>query len=140
MWYINHICGVFIIFVMYLLHTYIYYCIYDLHVEYLYRVLTGNKYRLPEQALYMIRYHSFYPWHTHSAYKYLCDDKDKEMLPWIQSKTDNYLYIISIKFTVYFCSSQFDLYSKADKLPDRDALMLYYQGLIDKYIPGEICW
>ena len=37
-------------------------------------------------------------------------------------------------------SSQFDLYSKADCLPDRDALMPYYQSLIDKYIPGEIYW
>ena len=37
-------------------------------------------------------------------------------------------------------SSQFDLYSKADRLPDRDALMPYYQSLIDKYIPGEIYW
>ena len=32
----------------------------------------------------MIRYHSFYPWHTHGAYRYLCDDKDSEMLPWVQ--------------------------------------------------------
>ena len=58
--------------------------IYDLHIEYLYRVLTGNKSQLPERALYMVRYHSFYPWHTHDAYQHLCDDKDKEMLPWVQ--------------------------------------------------------
>ncbi|XP_065890501.1 inositol oxygenase-like [Dysidea avara] len=92
------------------------------HDEYLYRVLTSNNCKLPEEALYMIRYHSFYPWHTHGSYQYLCDDTDKKMLPWVQS------------------FNKFDLYSKADHLPDRDALMPYYQGLINKYIPGEICW
>ena len=54
------------------------------YAEYLFRVLTSNSCRLPEQGLYMIRYHSFYPWHTHGAYQHLCDDKDKEMLPWVQ--------------------------------------------------------
>jgi len=55
-----------------------------LYTEYLFRVLTSNNCKLPEEALYMIRYHSFYPWHTHGAYQYLCDDTDKKMLPWVQ--------------------------------------------------------
>lgn len=55
-----------------------------MRIEYLYRILTHNKSQLPEEALYMIRYHSFYPWHTHGAYQHLCNDKDKEMLPWVQ--------------------------------------------------------
>ena len=55
------------------------------YAEYLYRVLTSNNCKLPEEALYMIRYHSFYPWHTHGSYQYLCDDTDKKMLPWVQS-------------------------------------------------------
>ena len=36
--------------------------------------------------------------------------------------------------------SEFDLYSKADELPDIDQLRPYYQGLIDKYIPGKVKW
>jgi len=33
------------------------------HDEYLYHVVTQSGCSLPEPALYMIRYHSFYPWH-----------------------------------------------------------------------------
>jgi inositol oxygenase len=39
------------------------------HDEYLYHVV---KDRLPIEALYMIRYHSFYAWHTEGEYDYLC--------------------------------------------------------------------
>ena len=42
-----------------------------------------------------------------------------------------------ISFLFCFCS-QFDLYSKSDKLPDIKALMPYYQSLVDKYIPGTL--
>ena len=34
----------------------------------------------------------------------------------------------------------FDLYSKSDSRPDLEALWPYYQGLIDKYLPGELQW
>ena len=55
------------------------------HDEYLYRVLTGNKQcTLPEEALYIIRFHSFYPWHTGGDYDHLCNDKDREMMKWIR--------------------------------------------------------
>lgn len=92
------------------------------HDEYLYQVLVKNGTTLPQEALYCIRYHSFYPWHSKGAYQYLCDDTDKQMLEWVK------------KF------SKFDLYSKADSLPKREELYEYYQNLIDKYIPGELCW
>lgn len=36
------------------------------------------------QGMYMIRFHSFYPWHSHSNYMNLCNDKDLQMLPWVQ--------------------------------------------------------
>lgn len=36
------------------------------------------------QGLYMIRFHSFYPWHSHGDYMNLCNDKDLRMLPWVQ--------------------------------------------------------
>lgn len=32
----------------------------------------------------MIRFHSFYPWHTHGTYTHLCNDKDLQMLPWVK--------------------------------------------------------
>ena len=54
------------------------------HDEYLYSVLTGNNCKLPEAALFIIRFHSFYPWHTGGAYEHLCNDKDWEMLKWVK--------------------------------------------------------
>lgn len=54
------------------------------HDEYMYHVLVGNGTTLPEEGLYMVRYHSFYPWHTGNDYDYLCNDKDRSMLEWIR--------------------------------------------------------
>uniref|UniRef100_A0A3Q3LQS1 Inositol oxygenase n=1 Tax=Labrus bergylta TaxID=56723 RepID=A0A3Q3LQS1_9LABR len=92
------------------------------HDEYLYRVLKFNKCSIPEEGLYMIRYHSFYPWHSHGDYKHLCDDKDLRMMPWVQE------------------FNKFDLYTKTTELPDVDKLKPYYQTLIDKYCPGILKW
>lgn len=92
------------------------------HDEYLYRVLLANKHSLPEEALYMIRFHSFYPWHTGDAYTYLTNNKDKEMLHWVRE------------------FNQFDLYTKAPDMPDIDSLHDYYEGLVKKYIPGKLKW
>lgn len=36
------------------------------------------------QAFYMIRFHSFYPWHTGGDYRQLCTQQDLDMLPWVQ--------------------------------------------------------
>ncbi|RMB90235.1 hypothetical protein DUI87_33371 [Hirundo rustica rustica] len=36
--------------------------------------------------------------------------------------------------------SKFDLYTKQEELPDVQQLRAYYQGLIDKYCPGQLCW
>ena len=41
------------------------------HDEYLYRVLQANQCTLPTQAMYMIRFHSFYAWHHARDYKHL---------------------------------------------------------------------
>ncbi len=54
------------------------------HDEYLYQVLVRNGAHLPDEALYCIRYHSFYPWHSGGAYDHLCDDKDRGMLKWVR--------------------------------------------------------
>lgn len=53
------------------------------HDEYLYRVLKHNKSTLPEQALCIIRFHSFYPWHTSGDYEHLMTEKDEEMKQWV---------------------------------------------------------
>lgn len=54
------------------------------HDEYLYRVLKHNNTTLPAEALAMIRYHSFYPWHACEDYLYFCTEKDLGMLKWIR--------------------------------------------------------
>jgi len=92
------------------------------HDEYMYRVLVHNNSTLPQEALYMIRFHSFYPWHSGGDYYHLCDKTDMEMLPWIKE------------------FNKYDLYTKSTDIPDIETLKPYYQSLIDKYIPGEIEW
>lgn len=93
------------------------------HDEYMYQVLRNHHTcLLPEESLYMIRYHSFYPWHTGNEYYQLCSKHDLSMLPWIRE------------------FNKFDLYSKSPDVPDVEELIPYYQGLIDKYIPGQIKW
>lgn len=92
------------------------------HDEYMYRVLKNHGATLPDEALYMIRFHSFYPWHSGGDYLELCNDKDLRMLPWVKE------------------FNKFDLYSKCEDVPDLEALTPYYQSLIDKYVPGVVCW
>lgn len=92
------------------------------HDEYMYRVMKFNNFALPKEAFYMIRFHSFYPWHAHGDYKHLCNEEDLRMLPWVKEL------------------NKFDLYTKQEELPDMKELQGYYQALIDKYCPGELCW
>ena len=54
-----------------------------LFLEYMYQVLTHNQCTLPEEALYIVRYHSFYPYHSSGAYTHLTDERDKKMLYWL---------------------------------------------------------
>ncbi|XP_061630220.1 inositol oxygenase isoform X2 [Phyllopteryx taeniolatus] len=92
------------------------------HDEYLYRVLQFNKCCIPKEGLNMIRYHSFYPWHSQGDYMYLCDDTDLQMLLWVKE------------------FNKFDLYTKVAELPNVEKLRPYYQSLIDKYCPGILKW
>ena len=82
------------------------------HDEYLYHV---TKDYLPEEALYMIRYHSFYAAHREGAYDHLMDDHDRTMFAWVRA------------FNPY------DLYSKSEVPPDAAALRPYYEDLVAKY-------
>ncbi|VDM55648.1 unnamed protein product [Angiostrongylus costaricensis] len=49
------------------------------HDEYMYQVLVNHGCNLPEEALYAIRFHSFYPYHSHNAYRQFVNDKDRKM-------------------------------------------------------------
>jgi len=89
------------------------------HDEYLYRVMKDY---LPEEGLYMIRYHSFYPGHREGAYGYLMDDKDRRMFEWVR------------KFNPY------DLYSKSAVRPKLADVKPYYDELIHEYFPAKIAW
>jgi inositol oxygenase len=89
------------------------------HDEYLYQVV---KEHLPEPALYMIRYHSFYAGHREGAYDHLMTDHDREMFTWVRA------------FNPY------DLYSKAASRPNVTALRPFYNELIAEYFPDEIRW
>jgi inositol oxygenase len=89
------------------------------HDEYLYHVVKDY---LPPEALSMIRYHSFYPWHSEGAYGHLIDERDRKMFKWVRA------------FNPY------DLYSKAAKRPDVTALRPYYEELIAEYFPPVLNW
>lgn len=55
------------------------------HDEYLYQVLKHNNCKLPEIALKIIRFHSFYPWHNANDYQYLTDSSyDDETKKWVK--------------------------------------------------------
>ena len=54
------------------------------HDEYLYRVLVNHGATIPEEGLAMIKYHSFYPWHTGGDYDYLTNEKDSKMMEWVR--------------------------------------------------------
>ena len=88
------------------------------HDEYLYHIVKDH---LPEEGLYMIRYHSFYSQHREHAYEHLMSDHDKKMFAWVD------------KFNSY------DLYSKSPKPPVVSELKPFYEALIAKYLPEEIC-
>ncbi|HEX5222578.1 MAG TPA: inositol oxygenase family protein [Verrucomicrobiae bacterium] len=89
------------------------------HDEYIYNV---TKDYLPEEALYMLRYHSFYPWHRENEYQHLTSARDREMLQWVQ------------KFNPY------DLYTKSHAKPDVKALRPFYEELIAEYFPAKLSW
>ncbi len=77
---------------------------------------------LPEEALYMLRYHSFYAAHRHGAYRHLMNKHDAEMFAWVN------------RFNPY------DLYSKGHSKPDVQAIKPYYDDLFAEFFPARIAW
>ncbi|MFN2977490.1 inositol oxygenase [Terriglobus aquaticus] len=89
------------------------------HDGYIYEVMKNH---LPMEALYMLRYHSFYAWHRHGAYEHLLNDQDRAMLPAV------------LKFNPY------DLYSKGHTKPDMKELKPYYDDLFAEFFPDKLDW
>jgi len=89
------------------------------HDEYLYQVV---KRYLPDESLYIIRYHSFYAAHKENAYDHLMDDYDRSMMKWVK------------------LFSAYDLYSKSPEPVNVSELMPYYQELIAEFFPEELHW
>ena len=89
------------------------------HDEYLYQVVKDY---LPEEARYMVRYHSFYPAHREGAYTYLMNDGDKAMFKWVRA------------FNPY------DLYTKSHERPNVSELRPFYEELIAEYFPAKLRW
>ncbi|CAN1826087.1 Inositol oxygenase 4 [Linum perenne] len=86
------------------------------HDDYMYLVAKENKSTLPSAALFIVRYHSFYPLHKHGAYKQLMNKQDQDDIKW--------LHIFN----------KYDLYSKSKVHVDVEAVKPYYQSLIAKFI------
>lgn len=89
------------------------------HDEYLYQVVKDY---LPNEALWMLRYHSCYPVHREGQYTHLMKPGDEEILRWVNA------------FNPY------DLYSKCEFEPDTKELRPFYEELIAKYFPAKLDW
>jgi inositol oxygenase len=89
------------------------------HDEYIYHVCKDH---LPLAGLYMLRYHSFYPWHREGEYGHLLNAQDREHLKSVQA------------FNPY------DLYTKSHAKPDVKALRPYYEELIAEFFPAKVRW
>ncbi len=90
------------------------------HDDYLSSCLEYNGTSLPYEAIYCVRYHSFYPWHQASGYEHLANEKDHSLRRLL-------------------CDFQScDLYSKDDGNIYTDEkynkLETFYKNLCDKYI------
>lgn len=89
------------------------------HDEYLFHVVRDY---LPEEALYMIRYHSFYAAHRERAYDHLMNERDRKHFTWVRA------------FNPY------DLYSKGHDRPDVAKLLTFYEELVSEFFPAKLRW
>lgn len=92
------------------------------HDEYLYQVLLQNKsaHKITESSMDIIRFHSFYPWHTNKEYQFLMEEKDYKTLENVN----------------HF--NNFDLYSKEDDTEITYEIKKYYDLLLDEFFTDEL--
>jgi inositol oxygenase len=89
------------------------------HDGYIYEVMKSY---LPQEALYMLRYHSFYSAHKHGAYRHLMNEKDVAMFRWVNE------------------FNKYDLYSKGHAKPKLEQIKPYYDELFAEFFPATIAW
>ena len=94
------------------------------HDEYLYQVLHHHSQnRIPEAGMVMVRYHSFYPWHTGGSYARLTSIRDAQYRDWVTN------------------FNHYDLYTKSPRIYNLDELKDYYLPIAEKYLgSGPIYW
>lgn len=95
------------------------------HDEYLYQVLAGNRerHRLPLEYADIVRFHSFYPWHTHGAYHHFMTKADRNTLRAVRD------------------FNRFDLYSKEDTdFEVTPEVRARYDRLLRHYFPEPLRW
>jgi inositol oxygenase len=94
------------------------------HDEYLYQVLSNHEEnQIPKEGMVMIRYHSFYPWHTEGSYKYIMTEEEKPYLDWVRD------------------FNQYDLYTKRPVTFTLEEVKDYYLPIIEKYLgKGPLYW
>jgi len=87
------------------------------HDEYVYHMMKNY---LPEEGLYMLRYHSFYAQHREHAYDHLMNAHDHAMFKWVN------------------LFNPYDLYSKNPNQKSWEELRPYYENLVAKYLPATL--
>jgi inositol oxygenase len=87
------------------------------HDEYVYHMMKDY---LPEEGLYMLRYHSFYAQHREQAYNHLMSEHDHAMFKWVK------------------LFNPYDLYSKNPNQKSWEELRPYYENLVAKYLPATL--
>ncbi|MBU3743245.1 MAG: inositol oxygenase [Sediminibacterium sp.] len=87
------------------------------HDEYVYHMMKDY---LPEEGLYMLRYHSFYAQHREHAYDHLMSEHDQKMFKWVK------------------LFNPYDLYSKNPNQKSWEELRPYYENLVAKYLPATL--
>lgn len=82
--------------------------------------------RIPDEAIYMIRFHSFYPWHTprgaQRGYTQFATEWDWKMLPMLKAL------------------QKADLYSKSPVMPPIEELQAFYGKLMDDHCSSQVRW
>jgi inositol oxygenase len=97
------------------------------HDEYMASFLERNNTNLPDEAIYIIRYHSFYSWHTpldyERSYVNFASTLDWKMLPLLKA------------------FQKADLYSKTRTIPPVEEIINTYDNLVNKYfICKDLYW
>ena len=82
-------------------------------------VLKNNQNTIPQEGLYIIRYHSLYLWHDKDEYKMFENEIDIKMKPWVQQ------------------FNKYDLYTKNNNEVNINELKEYYLKIFFKYFNSE---